>query len=275
MSSLYSPLPDEDTLRLITIRPGPFFADLEGDLVPVPFSAKPRYLALSYTWGASTADQFQFPAAFVAGDNGWAPIMPAESISGALDSSSETSQEEITIKINGTTVAIGHNLALALRYLRSPTYPLRLWVDFLCINQADIDERNAQVSIMSWIYSRATAVITWLGLNGRNQKLPLEPEIMSREMEIAYDKGNSKELAGWFAEYVTNSSSASNRNILESRGIEEDELERLETANQFANSMVTKTNYWQRMWVVQEVVSIFESIVYFPMPMSFKGNSWF
>jgi hypothetical protein len=261
MSSLYSPLLDGDTFRLITIRPGPFFADLEGDLVLVPFAAKPRYLALSYTWGVSDAGQSQFPAAFSTTGRVLTPVMPVESSCEALNSSSEYLHEEITITINNTTVVIGHNLALALRYLRSPTYSLRLWVDFICINQADIDERNAQVSIMSWIYSRATAVVTWLGINGPqilgDQKFTPEAEIVCRQMKIAYDMGNSKELAGWFAEHVINSSSASNRNVLESRGVEEDELVSLETANQFAKSMVAKTRYWQRMWVVQEVVSIF------------------
>ena len=38
------------------------------------------------------------------------------------------------------------------------------WVDAICINQADIDERSAQVKIMKIIYESADTVFAWLGL---------------------------------------------------------------------------------------------------------------
>lgn len=37
------------------------------------------------------------------------------------------------------------------------------WIDAICINQSDLDERSRQVRIMPDIYSRASAVIIWLG----------------------------------------------------------------------------------------------------------------
>ncbi|POS73835.1 hypothetical protein DHEL01_v207766 [Diaporthe helianthi] len=37
------------------------------------------------------------------------------------------------------------------------------WIDALCINQADLDERSAQVQIMPQIYTKASCVIVWLG----------------------------------------------------------------------------------------------------------------
>ncbi|KAJ4406457.1 hypothetical protein N0V82_010127 [Gnomoniopsis sp. IMI 355080] len=37
------------------------------------------------------------------------------------------------------------------------------WIDAICINQADLRERSAQVRIMPQIYSRADCVIVWLG----------------------------------------------------------------------------------------------------------------
>ena len=42
-----------------------------------------------------------------------------------------------------------------------------LWVDAVCINQADTNERNAQVAIMKYIYSNATQVVIWLGEENR------------------------------------------------------------------------------------------------------------
>ncbi|PSR77686.1 hypothetical protein BD289DRAFT_142389 [Coniella lustricola] len=37
------------------------------------------------------------------------------------------------------------------------------WIDALCINQGDLEERSAQVRIMPQIYSKADCVIVWLG----------------------------------------------------------------------------------------------------------------
>ncbi|KAF2729827.1 HET-domain-containing protein, partial [Polyplosphaeria fusca] len=39
-----------------------------------------------------------------------------------------------------------------------------LWVDQVCINQSNTDERNHQVNLMSKIYQLATGTIVWLGL---------------------------------------------------------------------------------------------------------------
>ncbi|KAH8628433.1 hypothetical protein IG631_15690 [Alternaria alternata] len=39
----------------------------------------------------------------------------------------------------------------------------RWWIDYLCINQADLVERAEQVSLMQQVYDRAHEVIVWLG----------------------------------------------------------------------------------------------------------------
>lgn len=41
--------------------------------------------------------------------------------------------------------------------------PRELWVDAVCINQADLKERSPQVLLMSTIYSSARCVNIWLG----------------------------------------------------------------------------------------------------------------
>lgn len=38
-----------------------------------------------------------------------------------------------------------------------------IWIDAICINQSDIDEKGTQVSMMDLIYSRASYVVAWLG----------------------------------------------------------------------------------------------------------------
>ncbi|KAL8364833.1 hypothetical protein RB595_003893 [Gaeumannomyces hyphopodioides] len=54
------------------------------------------------------------------------------------------------------------NLCAALRHLRHPLVERILWVDAICINQADKDEKGQQVQFMAEIYARATRVLVWL-----------------------------------------------------------------------------------------------------------------
>ena len=65
---------------------------------------------------------------------------------------------------DGGAVSITQNLDDALRSMRLPTQARRLWVDAVCIDQQNLDERSRQVRYMRLIYSRATRVIVWLGL---------------------------------------------------------------------------------------------------------------
>jgi hypothetical protein len=250
MDFSYPPLPGKDALRLLTLRAGNFFDPLEADLASIAFSEKPRYLALSYTWADPTPEQLEIPAAFTkqmdGANDGPDCHEPVECL------------REATLALNGYDVPIWHNLALALRYLRSASHPLTLWVDAVCINQVDIDERNSQVTLMAVIFSRAIAVVAWLGLNG--------PEITrlsggsswndvndATGMWRAYNGGNSKELAPWFAEQLTAYLGTNSRDSLESRAAKKEALDRIAAINTLGYTMIMTTSYWQRIWVVQEV----------------------
>ncbi|KAK1754438.1 heterokaryon incompatibility protein-domain-containing protein [Echria macrotheca] len=68
-----------------------------------------------------------------------------------------------------TAIHITQNLHAALLSLRKPDTTLVLWVDAVCINQADVLERNSQVSNMPTTYSRASSVIVWLGADSPHQ----------------------------------------------------------------------------------------------------------
>lgn len=91
-----------------------------------------RYKALSYTWGE--------------------PINPDGPSSSIL--------------IAGASLRVTDNLNLALRQLRNkmkPTEASYWWIDAICINQDDVDERNSQVALMRRIYGSAMQVQVWLG----------------------------------------------------------------------------------------------------------------
>lgn len=138
-SSAYGSLRSSSTqirlLRLLPFRktedetPGPWHdcANIECDLVTVDLERAPDYEALSYTWGE-----------------------PAP-----------TTQ----VAANGEMVPVRPNLTYALAALRS-SEPRLLWIDALCINQDDVQERSHQVRLMGEIYRRAKRVLVWLGRPG-------------------------------------------------------------------------------------------------------------
>jgi hypothetical protein len=110
---------------------------LNYDLVHVSLDSKPRYSALSYTWGKP-------------GD-----------------------EEEICI--DGKPFDVRQNLHDALWHIRvykkakkvAVPQDKYLWVDAICINQstdeAALDERSSQVRLMTRIYEQANHVMVWLG----------------------------------------------------------------------------------------------------------------
>lgn len=55
------------------------------------------------------------------------------------------------------------NLFDALERIRDSKLCMTIWVDAICINQEDIDERSAQVKQMADIYSAARRVLIWIG----------------------------------------------------------------------------------------------------------------
>jgi hypothetical protein len=121
---LYSKLSRGD-IRLLAIQPGSRNGDIKCRLETVSENMSVAYEAVSYTWGSD-------PAIF--------PIL-----------------------LDDHTFFIRSNLDSLLRHLRHSTQEVYLWIDALCINQLDDEERADQVSIMHRIYANAAYVLVWLG----------------------------------------------------------------------------------------------------------------
>ncbi|SPJ84141.1 related to HET-6OR heterokaryon incompatibility protein (het-6OR allele) [Fusarium torulosum] len=64
------------------------------------------------------------------------------------------------------TIPITESLNTVLRHLRRRRKTITLWIDQICINQADGEEKGQQVGQMGRIYSRAEQVPAWLGPAG-------------------------------------------------------------------------------------------------------------
>ncbi|KAL9597505.1 MAG: hypothetical protein Q9219_005087 [cf. Caloplaca sp. 3 TL-2023] len=113
--------------RILVLGAGEFSDDLCGELIKASIDdADVQFTALSYTWGDPSNPGFIF--------------------------------------LNDCcSLPITRNLEAALRHLRLQTESVRLWVDAICINQADLDEKTLQVSMMRDIYVSALETWVWLG----------------------------------------------------------------------------------------------------------------
>ncbi|TRX93752.1 hypothetical protein FHL15_005428 [Xylaria flabelliformis] len=67
------------------------------------------------------------------------------------------------IWIDGDIFQVNENLYEILISLRHSHAPRTIWVDAICINQLDLNEKAQQVRHMDEIYSRANKTIIWLG----------------------------------------------------------------------------------------------------------------
>ena len=121
---VYSPLWGSQ-IRILELLPAESDGTLRASLTVHDLDDRPQYEALSYCWGEFS--------------------------------------NMIPMLLNEADTNVTSNLAAALRALRSPEVPRLIWVDALCINQADCDEKSRQVQLMSRIYGAAAEVIIWLG----------------------------------------------------------------------------------------------------------------
>lgn len=113
-----------------------------------------------------------------------------------------------------------------------------IWVDAICINQGDINERNHQVHIMRRIYSRAASVIVWLGSESK-------PSRAAMDLIIECNRTGTDKLLDY----------------------KEDALRGL--------SDLFLRSWWRRIWIVQEVVAARELVIMcgrYILPWNFVTN---
>ncbi|KAH8597707.1 heterokaryon incompatibility protein-domain-containing protein [Bisporella sp. PMI_857] len=115
----------KNEIRILSLQPGQGVDEIHCTLGTYQLDDCPDFEALSYTWG----DRTQVEPIFV----------------------------------NGSRLMVTHNLHAALRHLRHIDSCRVLWIDTVCINQADLDERSHQVFLMNRVYSAAKQVLVWLG----------------------------------------------------------------------------------------------------------------
>jgi hypothetical protein len=71
---------------------------------------------------------------------------------------------------------VGHNKKPSRGAITSSRslFATNIWVDAICIDQSNLEERKQQVQLMAKIYSKAHRVIVWLGREAVNAEGVLE-----------------------------------------------------------------------------------------------------
>jgi hypothetical protein len=116
-------------IRLLTIHPDNANDTIGCSLHQVPLRSAPAYYALSYVWG------------------------------------DVSNPKQITL--NGHPFQVTENLQSALLRFGSDAKlsGSHFWIDAICINQNDVDEKSKQVPRMTEVYSSTKLVVAWLGPN--------------------------------------------------------------------------------------------------------------
>ena len=202
-------------------------------------SSCPPYIALSYTWGEPT--QIVDPTL---------RIFTKES-------------RCYPVFCQGHLLRVTHNLRDALRRLRmkqqeskinpelyststlktwadlSKGRPELYWIDALCINQDNMDERSAQVALMGSIYKQATACLVWLG-----EKDDFTGIAMSTAVKLWNELRNREKLSTHLS--VVESGRILQAKIRELLDLPQPQLQAL--------AILFSRTWFSRLWIIQEVV---------------------
>ena len=188
--------------RLIWLAPGSGEDPLSAHLELINVEAAPRpYEALSYTWGTDPPCNYLW--------------------------------------LQGYPLPIRPNLEAALMALRLPNLVRLLWIDAICIDQSNLDERARQVQYMRLVYKHAARVIVWVGL--KTPGIEHAFEIAQRLMRL-HEAGEEQARLG-------NSIEASSNELW---GVFMDDMPR-ESMQRLYD--LWHRPYFTRCWCIQEVAA--------------------
>ncbi|KAF9891666.1 hypothetical protein FE257_003678 [Aspergillus nanangensis] len=135
--STFNRITQKTELRLLLIKGASFDEDVYCRLIPTEIARLPAYEAISYTWAEESGD----------------------------------ARKVDTIYINGRPFTVTTNCKTALKRVRLPSRARTVWIDAVCIDQTNDEERSQQVQLMPEIYSRAKRVLIYLG-EAMHEELP-------------------------------------------------------------------------------------------------------
>ncbi|OJJ73336.1 hypothetical protein ASPBRDRAFT_28586 [Aspergillus brasiliensis CBS 101740] len=152
----YLPLDTErNEIRLLTILPSTRTAStIRCSLKTVSLDDNPSFEAISYVWG---------------------------------DTSTKTE-----MILDGTTFHVSLSVDRNLRLLRHKLRRRVVWIDYVCINQHDILEKNTQVPLLGRMYASASVVIAMMATDGKNTRAAISLAKSTEQKRITW------QVVGWF-----------------------------------------------------------------------------
>jgi hypothetical protein len=123
-------------IRLLRVMPTSSVGSIECQIHTFVIGDCPKYIAISYAWG---------------------PPSPVQEI--LIDNRTLLVRDNIWHFLNTVARAVEEPFLSGAFLVRSSF----LWIDALCINQSDTNERNHQVSFMASIFRNALKVVVWIG----------------------------------------------------------------------------------------------------------------
>ncbi|KAK3996633.1 heterokaryon incompatibility protein-domain-containing protein, partial [Cladorrhinum sp. PSN332] len=202
---VYQGLTHPREFRLLLLQPGLFGEPIRCNLVHKMFSTMTpiEYEAISYTWADESGD----------------------------------STPSKTIYLGGCLFSVTPNCEAVLKRVRARGR-LRVWIDAVCINQHDTDERGHQVHLMPDIYSLAERVLIYPGELS-------DKEAKNLETLNSLDVSNTARV-GHFPPSPT--------------GLSPLQKTVLDAVDRVAPSFF-KRRYFSRVWILQEVSLAREALV--------------
>ncbi|EGO60361.1 hypothetical protein NEUTE1DRAFT_143800 [Neurospora tetrasperma FGSC 2508] len=140
------------------------------------------------------------------------------------------------IAVNDFPFQATHNLCAALRRIRKSNLPTTLWVDAICINQSDKDEKSSQVQLMTDIYHNASLVTVWLGESDKYTDLAIVLIKLTVHLRRSLEVTGERQYPAAYILRVLSSA------------LSKSDLRSLALLKFFSRP------WWRRVWVVQEVI---------------------
>ncbi|KAH8784121.1 heterokaryon incompatibility protein-domain-containing protein [Hyaloscypha sp. PMI_1271] len=235
----YHPLPPNgEQIRLVVLLPDPPQAHIRIQIVVVPFSSSkpPPYEALSYAWGKKVN-----PMAIVVEPPSVRLPRRHRGSSAYLRRMHEINAGDGHKSKSSSSFAIEvlPNLDSALKHLRLADRARVLWVDAICINQPDEEEKKREVWRMGDIYRAARRVVVFLG-----------PETSCSTLAIKTLSHLGHQVIMDWANWKLGKAPGRRRDWSKSSCI----LPYDETKWRAINSMLN-LEWFQRLWIWQEILS--------------------
>jgi hypothetical protein len=170
----------------------------------------------------------------------------------------------ISVEINGVEFPVTTNLFSALKRLRKPARERVLWVDAVCIDQSNLDERAKQVRRMRSIYQRAKRVLVWLGDSGDHgdRAITLLEKLGGRQKEVSACV-EFQDYGEWYGpqfRHYPHMLGKAASDIFRKQKIKALRRFDLGTPGDFDETdwaalekFLMTRDYWTRVWVIQEI----------------------